>query len=129
MTGRELRGIVDYPVHDLIDLRPAAKPVMPFVPWKLADEKRRMPFVFAVKDLVEELCVILVDLVAEPLVKNQLLVVAQLLPVSREKEPVLPASPRFIEAKQVNEAALARYRKCLYTGHWPTSYEGTRIIS
>ena len=33
------------------------------------------------------------------------------------------------EAKQVNEAALARYRKCLYTGHWPTGYEGTRIIS
>ncbi len=33
------------------------------------------------------------------------------------------------EAEKVNEAALARYRKCLYTGHWPTGYEETRIIS
>ena len=33
------------------------------------------------------------------------------------------------EAKQVNEAALARCRKCLCTGQWPTGYEGTRIIS
>ena len=32
-------------------------------------------------------------------------------------------------AGEVNKAALARYRKCLYTGHWPTGYEDTRIIS
>ena len=33
------------------------------------------------------------------------------------------------QAEEVNKAALARYRKCLYTGHWPTGYEDTRIIS
>lgn len=33
------------------------------------------------------------------------------------------------EAEKVNEAALARYRKCLFTGNWPTGYEEPRIIS
>ena len=33
------------------------------------------------------------------------------------------------QAEDVNKAAPARYRKCLYTGHWPTGYEDTRIIS
>ena len=33
------------------------------------------------------------------------------------------------QAEKVNKAALARYRKCLYAGHWPTGYEDTRIIS
>ena len=33
------------------------------------------------------------------------------------------------EAEKVNEAAIARYRKCLFTGNWPTGYEEPRIIS
>ena len=33
------------------------------------------------------------------------------------------------QAEEVNKAALARYRKCQYTGHWPTGYEDIRIIS
>ena len=33
------------------------------------------------------------------------------------------------QAEEVNKAALARYRQCLCTGHWPTGYEDTRIIS
>ena len=33
------------------------------------------------------------------------------------------------QAEEVNKAALARYRKCQYTGHWPTGYEDVRIIS
>ena len=32
------------------------------------------------------------------------------------------------QAETVNEAALARYRKCLQSGEWPTGYEETRII-
>ena len=32
------------------------------------------------------------------------------------------------EAESINEAALARYKKCLYTGVWPTGYEGVEII-
>ena len=31
-------------------------------------------------------------------------------------------------AERINEAALERYRKCLYTGVWPTGYEDVRII-
>ena len=31
-------------------------------------------------------------------------------------------------AERINEAALGRYRKCLYTGVWPTGYEEVRII-
>ena len=33
------------------------------------------------------------------------------------------------QAEKVNEAALARYRKCLYTGEWPTGYEEIRTIA
>ena len=33
------------------------------------------------------------------------------------------------QTEEVNKAALARYRKCRYTGHWPTGYEDIRIIS
>ena len=33
------------------------------------------------------------------------------------------------QAEEVNKAALAHYRKCQYTGHWPTGYEDIRIIS
>lgn len=33
------------------------------------------------------------------------------------------------EAEKVNEAAIARYRKCLFSGHWPTGYEAPRIIN
>ena len=33
------------------------------------------------------------------------------------------------EAEKVNEAAIARLRKCRSTGHWPTGYEEPRIIS
>ena len=33
------------------------------------------------------------------------------------------------QAEEVNKAALARYRKCRYAGHWPTGYEDIRIIS
>lgn len=33
------------------------------------------------------------------------------------------------QAEKVNEAALARYRKCLQTGEWPTGYEETRVIT
>ena len=31
-------------------------------------------------------------------------------------------------AEQINEAALERYRKCQYTGIWPTGYEEIRLI-
>ena len=31
-------------------------------------------------------------------------------------------------AERINEAALKRYKKCLYTGVWPTGYEDVRII-
>ena len=31
-------------------------------------------------------------------------------------------------AERINEAALERYRKCQYTGVWPTGYEDIRII-
>ena len=31
-------------------------------------------------------------------------------------------------AERINEAALERYKKCLYTGVWPTGYEDIRII-
>ena len=33
------------------------------------------------------------------------------------------------QAEKVNEAALARYRKCLQTGEWPTGYEEVRVIT
>ena len=33
------------------------------------------------------------------------------------------------QAEKVNEAALARYRKCLQTGEWPTGYEEIRVIT
>ena len=33
------------------------------------------------------------------------------------------------QAEKVNEAALARYRKCLQTGEWPTGYEETKVIT
>ena len=33
------------------------------------------------------------------------------------------------QAETVNEAALARYRKCLQSGEWPTGYEETRVIT
>ncbi len=32
-------------------------------------------------------------------------------------------------AEEINKAALARYRECLRSGHWPTGYEEVRIIS
>ena len=39
-------------------------------------------------------------------------------------------SPSVLEeAKLVNEAALARYRKCLQSGEWPTGYEEVRVIT
>ena len=31
-------------------------------------------------------------------------------------------------AERINEAALERYKKCLYTGVWPTGYEDIRLI-
>ena len=31
-------------------------------------------------------------------------------------------------AERINEAALERYKKCLYTGVWPTGYEEIRLI-
>ena len=31
-------------------------------------------------------------------------------------------------AERINEAALGRYKKCLYTGVWPTGYEDIRLI-
>ena len=31
-------------------------------------------------------------------------------------------------AERINEAALERYRKCQYTGVWPTGYEDIRLI-
>ena len=31
-------------------------------------------------------------------------------------------------AERINEAALERYKKCLYTGVWPTGYEEIRVI-
>ncbi|MGN0880091.1 MAG: PD-(D/E)XK nuclease-like domain-containing protein [Oligosphaeraceae bacterium] len=33
------------------------------------------------------------------------------------------------QAEKVNGAALARYRRCLRTGEWPTGYEETRTIT
>ena len=33
------------------------------------------------------------------------------------------------QAETVNETALARYRKCLQSGEWPTGYEETRVIT
>ena len=33
------------------------------------------------------------------------------------------------QAEKVNEGALARYRKCLQTGEWPTGYEEIRVIT
>ena len=33
------------------------------------------------------------------------------------------------QAAEVNKAALARYRKCLQTGEWPTGYEEVRVIT
>ena len=33
------------------------------------------------------------------------------------------------QAEKVNEAALARYRKCLETGEWTTGYEDVRVIT
>jgi hypothetical protein len=33
------------------------------------------------------------------------------------------------QAEKVNEAALARYRKCLQSGEWPTGYEEIRTIA
>ena len=32
-------------------------------------------------------------------------------------------------AERINEAALERYKKCLYTGAWPTGYEEVRVIT
>ena len=31
-------------------------------------------------------------------------------------------------AERINEAALERYKKCLYTSVWPTGYEEIRLI-
>ena len=31
-------------------------------------------------------------------------------------------------AERINEAALERYKKCRYTGVWPTGYEDVRLI-
>ena len=35
----------------------------------------------------------------------------------------------LVQAEEVNKAALARYRKCLQTGEWPTGYEEVRVIT
>ena len=41
-----------------------------------------------------------------------------------------PGFARLLEqAETVNETALARYRKCLQSGEWPTGYEETRVIT
>ena len=39
-----------------------------------------------------------------------------------------PISDVLDTAERINEAALERYKKCQYTGIWPTGYEEVRVI-